>query len=72
MRKAAIGVSAALMVSVVGFLMWQAEAAPRGDLIMSPAAGLLQQAACVRVCSVWGVCWKYGKPRRCCSHFICK
>jgi hypothetical protein len=26
----------------------------------------------VRVCSVWGVCWKFGKPRRCCSHFICK
>lgn len=72
MRKVAMGVAAALTVLVAGFLVSQTEAAPRGDLHMTPATGLLQRAACVKVCSVWGVCWKYGKPRRCCSHFICK
>jgi hypothetical protein len=70
MRKIAVGAGAALMVLVAGLVIWQAEAAPRAYLNMSGAP--LQNAACTRVCSAWGVCWKYGKPRRCCAHFVCK
>jgi hypothetical protein len=71
MPKIAIGVSAALAVMAAGFLLWPAEAAPlRGDI--SANMSLVEPAGCVRICSVWGVCWRAGKPRRCCTRFICR
>lgn len=71
MQKRAFG-AAMLALAALAFLLSQAEATPRGDINMSPVPGLVQSAACVKVCSDWAVCWKFGKPRRCCSRFICR